>query len=101
MIEQLLEELEQLKGKLKRSYRKVNIGETMKEILSNIAKLIDVKSILTILFGIYFVKFTNIGLISGEQYYNILMIIIPFYFGTQVGKIASEKKAKIENEKGK
>ena len=63
----------------------------MKEIIDKIAKLIDVKSIITITFAIAFVVFTYIHITTGEQFYNILMIIISFYFGTQVAK-NSEKK---------
>ena len=64
----------------------------MKEIILKIAKLIDVKSIITLTFGIAFVIFTYLRITTGEQFYNILMIIISFYFGTQVGKKNEDKK---------
>lgn len=64
----------------------------MKEILFKIAKLIDVKSIITISFGIAFIVFTYLQITTGEQFYNILMIIISFYFGTQVAKKNDENK---------
>lgn len=63
----------------------------MKEIIFKIAKLIDVKSIITISFGISFIVFTYLQITTGEQFYNILMIIISFYFGTQVAKKNDEK----------
>lgn len=58
----------------------------MKEIIDKIAKLIDVKSLITLAFGIAFIVFTYMQITTGEQFYNILMIIISFYFGTQVAK---------------
>ena len=64
----------------------------MKEIIFKIAKLIDVKSIITISFGIAFIVFTDLQITTGEQFYNILMIIISFYFGTQVAKKSDENK---------
>lgn len=64
----------------------------MKEIIDKIAKLIDVKSIITISFGIAFIVFTYLHITTGEQFYNILMIIISFYFGTQVAKKETDKK---------
>lgn len=64
----------------------------MKEIILKIAKLIDVKSIITLAFGIAFIVFTYMQITTGEQFYNILMIIISFYFGTQVAKGNNDKK---------
>ena len=64
----------------------------MKDIIFKIAKLIDVKSIITISFGIAFIVFTYLQITTGEQFYNILMIIISFYFGTQVAKKNDESK---------
>ena len=48
----------------------------MKEIIDKIAKLIDVKSLITLAFGIAFIVFTYMQITTGEQFYNILMIII-------------------------
>lgn len=56
------------------------------------AKLIDVKSIITIIFAIAFVIFTFMRIITGEQFYSIFQIIIAFYFGTQYQKIVDKKK---------
>lgn len=64
----------------------------MKEIIDKIAKLIDVKSLITLAFGIAFIVFTYMQITTGEQFYNILMIIISFYFGTQVAKKNDDKK---------
>lgn len=51
------------------------------------AKLIDVKSIVTLLLTIIFCILAVTGVISGEQFLTIFTIVIGFYFGTQ-----SEKK---------
>lgn len=50
----------------------------------------DVKSFITILFGIAFVVFTFMRIITGEQFYSIFQIIIAFYFGTQYQKRANK-----------
>lgn len=55
----------------------------MKEKL---AKLIDVKSIVTVLFTGVFAYLAIIGKISGEQFLTIFTVIISFYFGTQSAK---------------
>lgn len=51
-----------------------------------LAKLIDVKSIITILLVGTFI-YRNITCdISGEQFMTIFTTVIAFYFGTQYGK---------------
>lgn len=63
----------------------------MKERL---AKLINVKSIITILLCLVFCYLSIIGIIAADAFVNIFTVIIAFYFGTQ-----SEKKSKtIEKE---
>ena len=52
------------------------------------AKLIDVKSIMTLLLTIVFCVLALVGVISGEQFLTIFVTIVGFYFGTQ-----SQKKA--------
>lgn len=59
-------------------------------IKEKLAKLIDVKSIVTILFAIAFVIFTFMRIITGEQFYSIFQIIIAFYFGTQYQKMVTK-----------
>lgn len=52
-----------------------------------LAKLIDVKSIITILLVCTFIYRNITGDISGEQFMTIFTTVIAFYFGTQYGKI--------------
>ena len=61
-----------------------------------LAKLIDVKSIVTLVLTGVFSYLSIIGLISGEQFLTIFTVIISFYFGTQVGKKEAEKEEKTE-----
>lgn len=55
------------------------------EIGQKIAKLIDVKSIVTIILTIEFVILANKGVISSE-YLGIYTMLIGFYFGIQKQK---------------
>ena len=47
------------------------------------AKLIDVKSIMTLLLTIVFCVLALIGVISGQEFLTIFTVIVGFYFGTQ------------------
>lgn len=55
----------------------------MKERLS---KLIDVKSIVTLLLTISFIILAFRSVITGEQVNTVFMMVISFYFGTQATK---------------
>lgn len=59
----------------------------MKEKL---AKLINVKSIVTILLTFVFCYLSVVKQISNEQFISIFTTIIAFYFGTQYEKKAQE-----------
>ena len=63
----------------------------MKEKL---AKLIDVKSIMTLLLTAGFLILTCIKEISGQDYQNIFQMVVCFYFGTQAQKAGTEKTGK-------
>lgn len=67
------------------------------EIVKKIAKLIDLKSIMTIIMTITFVVLTFLKIVTGEQFYSLFQIIIAFYFGTQYQKNV-EKKGNDSNE---
>ena len=55
----------------------------MKEKL---AKLIDVKSIMTLVLTGGFIGLTCAGEIPGDQYLSVFIMIVGFYFGTQAKK---------------
>lgn len=59
----------------------------MKEKL---AKLIDVKSIVTILLSIVFCCLCITKYIAADQFMTVFTVVIAFYFGTQVEKKARE-----------
>lgn len=56
-------------------------------IKERIAKLIDVKSIMTMILTIGFVTMTAMREITGREFLTIFTMVVSFYFGTQ-----SEKK---------
>lgn len=59
-----------------------------------IAKLIDVKSIVTFVLTGVFAYLSVTGVISGDQFLTVFTMVVSFYFGTQTGK----KEAKEEQE---
>lgn len=54
------------------------------------AKLIDVKSIMTLALTAGFVALTCAGDITGDQFLTIFTMIVGFYFGTQHEKKKTE-----------
>ncbi|MBP5594260.1 MAG: hypothetical protein J6Y02_02670 [Pseudobutyrivibrio sp.] len=61
-------------------------------MLKKLAKLIDVKSIVTLVLTGVFSYLSIIGVIGAEQFLSIFTVIISFYFGTQYGKREIEQK---------
>lgn len=57
----------------------------MREKLS---KLLEVKSIVTLLLSATFSVLTLQGKISGQEFLTVFTVVISFYFGTQVQKRA-------------
>ena len=55
-------------------------------MLERLAKLIDVKSIMTLTLTAGFVALTCSGEITGEQFLSIFTMIVGVYFGTQSQK---------------
>ena len=55
-------------------------------IRDKLAKLINVKSIVTIILTLVFAYLAIRGDITGEQFLQIFLMIIAFYFGTQTEK---------------
>ena len=67
-------------------------------MLKKIAKLIDVKSLVTLALTIAFIVLSLKGVIVADQFMTVFTVVISFYFGTQVGKKeASEDKENIQN----
>ena len=58
----------------------------MKELLQRITKLIDVKSIMTLMLTIVFAMLVLRGDVTNEQYMTIFTMIVGFYFGVQSAK---------------
>ena len=55
---------------------------------AKLAKLIDVKSIMTLLLTLVFCVLALCGVVAADQFLTIFTVIVGFYFGTQ-----SQKKA--------
>lgn len=67
-------------------------------MLKKIAKLIDVKSLVTLALTIAFIVLSLKGVIVADQFMTVFTVVISFYFGTQVGKReAVEDKENIQN----
>ena len=56
-----------------------------------IAKLIDVKSIVTLLLSAVFAYLAIARLISGQEFLTVFSVVIAFYFGTQAQKSADRQ----------
>lgn len=58
-----------------------------------LAKLINVKSIITLILCAVFAYLSALGHITAEQFLTIYTVVISFYFGTQTQKNADVDKA--------
>ncbi|MGN1113817.1 MAG: hypothetical protein ACI4RC_01690 [Oscillospiraceae bacterium] len=66
---------------------------------NKLAKLIDVKSIVTLALTGVFCTLAVSGAISGEQFLTVFTVVISFYFGTQYQKsYKKDEKEKDNNE---
>ena len=68
-------------------------------MLKKLAKLIDVKSIVTFVLTGVFAYLSIIGVVSGEQFLTVFTMVISFYFGTQAGKKEKEEDDEKDNQK--
>lgn len=71
--------------------------EVLKQIGLKFAKLIDVKSIVTIFTTVIFGILTLRGSIP-QEFMSVYLIVIGFYFGTQYQKVANKVEEKREGE---
>ena len=53
---------------------------------NKLIKLIDVKSIVTIMLTTVFCTLSVKGVLTGEQFITVFTVVISFYFGTQSAK---------------
>lgn len=60
-------------------------------ILENLAKLLKVKTIVTILLTIVFCYLAIVGVVAAELFMTVFTVVISFYFGTQAQKKADSK----------
>ncbi|MEQ2456396.1 hypothetical protein [Flavonifractor hominis] len=58
---------------------------------ARLARLIDVKSIVTIVLTAVFSYLAVAGRVQVDQFLTVFTVIIAFYFGTQVQKTAADK----------
>lgn len=61
----------------------------MEALKERVAKLLAVKSIVTILLTVVFCYLSVIGTVSADQFLTVFTVVIAFYYGTQ-----HEKKSK-------
>lgn len=62
------------------------------KVSERLARMINVKSIISILFSIVFCYLSVIGVITGQSFLTIFTVIISFYFGTQQNNGTKEKE---------
>ena len=67
-------------------------------MLKRLAKLIDVKSIVTLALTVAFIILSLRGTIDADQFMTIFTVIISFYFGTQIGKKEAEREKEANND---
>ncbi len=66
-------------------------------MIKNLAKLIDVKSIVTLILTAVFAVLSLTDKISAEQFQTIFTVVISFYFGTQYQKNKEENSDEKQN----
>ena len=65
-------------------------------MLKKLAKLIDVKSLVTLALTTVFAILSLKEVVKADQFMTVFTVVISFYFGTQVGK-KEAKELKDEN----
>lgn len=64
----------------------------MEKVKNNLAALIKVKTIITLLLTLVFCVLALVGVISGADFLTVFTVVIAFYFGTQNGKNATSPR---------
>lgn len=57
-----------------------------KIILERALKLLSVKSIMTLILTVVFAYLSISQIIPGDKYFEIFLMVVTFYFGTQAAK---------------
>lgn len=60
-------------------------------MIKNIAKLIDVKSLVTLILTAVFAVLSLKGIVTAEQFLTVFTVVVSFYFGTQYEKNKKEE----------
>lgn len=50
------------------------------------AKLVDVKSIVTVILTVIFAYLSVVGTVTAQEFLTVFTVVIAFYFGTQAQK---------------
>ena len=66
----------------------------MNEIKRKLAKLIDVKSIMTLLLTLVFCVLAATEVITPDQFMTVYAVVISFFFGTKTGQYQAEAERK-------
>lgn len=61
-------------------------------MIKNIAKLIDVKSLVTLILTAVFAVLSLRGIVTAEQFLTVFTVVVSFYFGTQYQKNQKEEE---------
>ena len=56
-----------------------------------VAKLLNVKSIVTLILTLVFAYLSIVGVITGQDFMTVFAVVIAFYYGTQAQKEAEKK----------
>ena len=64
----------------------------MEKAKANLAALLKVKTIVTLLLTIVFCALALAGVVSGSDFLTVFTVVIAFYFGTQSEKNATTKE---------
>ena len=70
----------------------------MEKVKTNLAALLKVKTIVTLLLTIVFCTLALIGVISGADFLTVFTVVIAFYFGTQSQKALNQQGGQDEKE---
>ena len=65
-------------------------------MLKKLAKLVDVKSIVTLVCLGVFAYLSIVGNVTAEQFLSVWTVIIGFFFGTKAGKREAEEEKESE-----